>query len=231
MKYNISDYKIKVIVDELGEEYKDLLIERVLADMNELDVDLINPSDLVKLDVTTKYTLQQDRKNQRFNRMSTVTFLMGILYALMGVLYMWWIGYSIRNNPTMMVGFLLVFIGLLVSLCSLIFKYSLKMRPRYYKNHKYIVSPYEIVNKWKEIEALINQLTPEKDSLSLTSMIANLKESRIISDQDQEFINQLLHIRNKAVHSRDIEDSISQTELRSILVRADEVIVKMRKLI
>ena len=24
MKYNISDYKLKVIVDELGEEYKDL---------------------------------------------------------------------------------------------------------------------------------------------------------------------------------------------------------------
>ena len=47
MKYNALDYKLKVIVDELGEEYKDLLIERILDDMHETDADLINPSDLM----------------------------------------------------------------------------------------------------------------------------------------------------------------------------------------
>ena len=54
MKYNISDYRLKVIVDELGEEYKDLLIESILGDMHENDADLINPSDLIRLDVATK---------------------------------------------------------------------------------------------------------------------------------------------------------------------------------
>ena len=45
MKYNISNYRLKGIVEELGEEYKDLLIEHILDDMQEVDADLINPSD------------------------------------------------------------------------------------------------------------------------------------------------------------------------------------------
>ena len=44
MKYNVSDNKLKIIIDELGEEYKDLLIERVLDDTHETDADAINPS-------------------------------------------------------------------------------------------------------------------------------------------------------------------------------------------
>lgn len=65
MKYNISDYKLKVIVDELGEEYKDLLIERILGDMHENDADLINPSDLIRLDVATKSNLRIDKKSAK----------------------------------------------------------------------------------------------------------------------------------------------------------------------
>ena len=90
MKYNFSDSKLKVIVDELGEEYKDLLIEQILNDMNEIDADQINPSDLIRLDVTTKSNLRADRKSQRLNRMSTLISLLGVVYAILGLMIMMW---------------------------------------------------------------------------------------------------------------------------------------------
>ena len=88
MKYNVSDPKLKIIIDELGEEYKDLLIERILDDAHETDADLINPSELIRLDVATKSKLRVDKKMQRQNRLYSTISLLGIMYALLGFMIM-----------------------------------------------------------------------------------------------------------------------------------------------
>lgn len=121
MKYNILDYKLKVIVDELGEEYKDLLIERILGDMHENDADLINPSDLIRLDVTIKSNLRIDKKVQRQNHMFSMISLLGITYALFGLMLMMWseVRDTIRYDSIMMMSFVLTFMGLFVALFSL----------------------------------------------------------------------------------------------------------------
>lgn len=54
MKYNVSNDRIRIILDELGEEYKELLVERLLSEMDEVDVDRINPADLMQLDISTR---------------------------------------------------------------------------------------------------------------------------------------------------------------------------------
>ena len=233
MKYNISDYKLKVIIDELGEEYKDLLIEQILNDMNEIDADQINLSDLIKLDVTIKSNLRTDKKSNLLNRMSTLISLIGVTYAMIGLILMLWseIKDTIRYNNLMMMSFALIFLGLFVALFSLFAKNIIKMRPYYYKNKMFTISSYEIINKWKELEALINQLTPEKEQLSLSSMVLKLEETKIISKEDTIFINQLLNIRNQIVHKQNNDINLSQNELRSILMHIDEVISKMKKLV
>lgn len=233
MKYNISDYKLKVIVDELGEEYKDLLIERILGDMHETDADLINPSDLIRLDVTTKSNLRTDKKVQRQNRMFSMISLLGIIYALLGLMLMMWseLRDTVRYDSIMMMSFVLIFLGLFVALFSLLFKNMVRMRPQYYRGQIHTISPYEVINKWKEIEALVHELTPEEDTLSLSSMVSNLKDTKIISEQDIEIINQLLNIRNQIVHGQDNKYDLSQAELRTILLQADKIISKMKKLV
>ena len=233
MKYNISDYKLKVIIDELGEEYKDLLIEQVLNDMNEIDADQINPSDLIRLDVTTKSNLRIDRKSQRLNRMSTLISLLGVIYALFGLMLMMWseLKDTIRYNNIMMISIVLIFLGLFVAIFSLLFKYMHRIRPHNYKNKRFTISSYEIINKWKEIEALINQLTPEKEQLSLSSMVSNLEETKIISKEDTIVINDLLRVRNQIVHNQNKDFNLPQNELRSIFIQIDEVISKMKKII
>lgn len=233
MKYNISDYKLKVIIDELGEEYKDLLIERILGDMHENDADLINPSDLIRLDVTTKLNLRIDKRVQRKNHMLSMISLLGVIYALFGLMFMMWseVRTTIRYDSLMMISFILTFIGLFVALFSLLFRNMMKTRPQYYRGQNHTISPYEVVNKWKEIEALVHELTPEEDTLSLSSMVSNLKDTQIISEQDIKIINQLLNIRNQIVHGQDNKYSLSQEELRSLLLQTDKIISKMKKIV
>ena len=233
VKYNISDYKLKVIINELGEEYKDLLIERILSDMHENDADLINPSDLIRLDVMTKSNLRTDKKVQRQNRMLSMISILGIVYALVGLMLMQWseVKDIVRYDSMMMMSFVLIFLGLFVALFSLLFKNMGRIRPQYYREKNYTISSYEVINKWKEIEALVHELTPREDTLSLSSMMSNLKDTQIISEQDIEIINQLLNIRNQIVHGQDNKYNLSQEELRAILLQADKIISKMKKLL
>ena len=233
MKYNILDYKLKVIVDELGEEYKDLLIERILGDMHENDADLINPSDLIRLDVTIKSNLRIDKKVQRQNHMFSMISLLGITYALFGLMLMMWseVRDTIRYDSIMMMSFVLTFMGLFVALFSLLFKNMGRIRSQYYRRQSHTISPYEVVNKWKEIEALVHELTPDSETLSLSSMVKNLEDTKIISKQDVEAINQLLKIRNQIVHGPDNKCDLSQAELRTILIQTNKIIAKMKKMV
>ena len=67
MKYRINDSKIKNIVDELGEEYKDLLIKIVLEGNNEVDVDNLLVSDLIKTDIQIKERLRSQNRQRKRN--------------------------------------------------------------------------------------------------------------------------------------------------------------------
>ena len=69
MKYTISEQKAKMIIDELGEEYKDMLIERVLEETNEDDVDKISLSDLIRLDIATKAHLRSNKRVRNIRKM------------------------------------------------------------------------------------------------------------------------------------------------------------------
>ena len=233
MKYNVSDPKLKIIIDELGEEYKDLLIERILDDAHETDADLINPSELIRLDVATKSKLRVDKKMQRQNRLYSTISLLGIMYALLGFMIMLLrqIEETIRYDSLTMISFILIFVGLFVAILSLLFRKMSGIRSQYYRGQNRTISPYEIINKWKEIEALVHELTPDSDTLSLSSMVKNLEDTKIISKQDIEAINQLLKIRNQIVHGSDNKCDFSQAELRTILIQADKIIAKMKKLV
>ena len=232
MKYNIADQKLKFIIGELGEEYKDLLIEQLLDDMHEADADQINPFDLIRLDVAVKSDLRRSKKRRRQNQMFSLLSMIGIIYALLGlVLFMWSeLRSSLRVDSMLMISVLFICIGLFLLLLTSQID-NLMTRSQHYKRQGWSISPYEFVDKWKEVEALITELTPHENTLSLSSMIANLREARIISEQDKEIISYLLLIRNQIVHSRSIKLELSQQELRSILTAADKLISKLKKLI
>lgn len=231
MKYNISDNRLKVIIDTLGEEYKDLLIEKILDELKESDADLINASDLIRLDVSVKASLKTDKKTTRINRMMSLLSSVGIVYALMGLVILMAseLEHTMRDDPMMMGSVVLIVMGLFVALFSLLFKNTSRiMKPPYQRGTKSI-SPYQLINKWKEIEALINELTP-KGIDSLSCMIANLRESGIINHGDEEVINKMLVIRNIIVHEKNPKLPKDE-EIRFSLQQADKLINKLKKLL
>lgn len=65
----------------------------------------------------------------------------------------------------------------------------------------------------------------------MSSMVKNLEDTKIISKQDVEAINQLLKIRNQIVHGLDNKCDLSQAELRTILIQTNKIIAKMKKMV
>lgn len=232
MKYNVSDSKLKGIIDEMGEEYKDLLIEKLLNDMHENDVDLINLSELIQLDITTKSSLREDKKIQQRNYILSSISVIGMLYSLFGLMLMMWsdMKESMHFDALMMMAFVLTFLGLFVSVFSMLLKTVFKFRPKLYQEKSPSTTLYEIINKWKEVELLAYQLTPKEKKLSLSQMIKNLKDIQIISEQDIEVINQLLILRNQIVHCETKDINMSSKEIRTLLIKVDKIISKMKKL-
>ena len=231
MKYNISNDRIRIILDELGEEYKELLVERLLSEMDEVDVDRINPADLMQLDISTKVNLRNGKQIQRRNRMFTMISILGILYAFSGLMFFILNEMEKNSNNLVLISILLIFIGLFISLTSLILRLTNKELFKNARKKPSRVSPYEIIDKWKEVEALVTQLSPESDNLSLNTMIKNLKEANIINENDTIVIYRLMKARNEIVHKNERDYSLSQVELKDLVSDADKVIDKMRKVL
>ena len=229
MKYNISNDRI--ILDELGEEYKELLVERLLSEMDEVDVDRINPADLMQLDISTKVNLRNGKQIQRRNRMFTMISILGILYAFSGLMFFILNEMEKNSNDLVFISISLIFIGLFISLTSLILRLTNKEFFKSTRKKASRVSPYEIIDKWKEVEALVTQLSPESDNLSLNTMIKNLKEANIINENDTIVIYRLMKARNEIVHKNERDYSLSQVELKDLASDADNVIDKMRKVL
>ena len=54
LKYNVTEKKLQVLIDELADEYKEFLIETTLEKTHEIDIDRIPASKLVETDSEIK---------------------------------------------------------------------------------------------------------------------------------------------------------------------------------
>lgn len=230
MKYTISEQKAKMIIDELGEEYKDMLIERVLEETNEDDVDKISLSDLIRLDIATKALLRSNKRVRNIRKMYSYIASFGLVYVLIGVLlilYSLLDDRTLRDNSLQYISVVFILLGLLTTVFSVML---LKKKTKSGYTENKIISEYEIINKWKEIEGLIIQLVPENNKLSLNSMIQQLSDTSIISSEDTEVIKRFLYIRNQAVHMKSTDYTFTQSELKTLFSKTDEIIRKMKKI-
>lgn len=231
MKYNISNKKLELIIDELGEEYKDMLITKTLSNLNEIDVDEITPSELIRVDVEVKKRLNNDNAEYKRNRTLTLISLLGLMYAMIGVIMMMFdeLDKYMFESPTNMIAILCTVIGLFISLMSIFMKlYPLRSRNNFSNN---LLAHYEIISKWKELEAIIIQLTPEENQSTLKKMIDYLEEIKIINTEDCLTINLLLNYRNRLIHSSNEKEVISLKESKELIKKVDDIIQKLKLLV
>lgn len=230
MKYDIENKRINEILDELGEEYKNLLIEKALSQHKEYDVNQINISTLLKLDEKTKESLVTDERQYKRNRYLSILSIIGLFYTLFGLILLIYnqIGDSIKYEPMAMMPLLSIIIGLFATLFSILMKNFPYMS--HYKNKdtsKYF--NYDIVNTWKQIEGLLIQLTPTEENMTLNSMISSLLDLKLLSKDDALSIKKILSLRNQIVHSDNVEKQYTTNEIQSLLSDAHKIIRKLQR--
>lgn len=230
MKYIISNKVKRDIINELGEEYKDIIIEKVLADTMEVDVDQVNVAELMRIDVSVKTKIRQEKRVEKRNRLFRITTSIGLLYTVFGFTVLIFRSFeraNITDNVTM-IGLLLSVFGMVMSALSMLMK-TLPVTTYISRKH-YTESDnmYEIINEWKEIEALLKELVPEK-AISYREMANVLVNSNMISTQDADTIIRLLSLRNTIVHEKEMP--LSNYEIRRLLSLSNQVIEKLRRIL
>lgn len=230
MRYNLENTQISGIVDALGEEYKDLLIEKVLSQFDIYDIDQINVSALIKVDEKAKESLYSDRRKTRRNRMISMLSLLGTIYCFMGLflLFFYEISRSSRFDPTEMFPFLIILIGIFTLLLSFMVRNMSSVFPLYSKEKDASELNYEIIRAWKQIEGLLIELTPANENLTLDGMIENLASLKLLSSEDVVSIKKMLVLRNQIVHSNKSDNYYLTKEVKSLLNDIYKIIKKLQ---
>ena len=221
MKYNICDETTKNLIDSLGEEYKDLLVEVALRESRQYDIQKLDTDKINGIDKKIKYTLKRKTKRFDYTFILSEIGMIGALFALMGLLLPYTSKYVM---PNVELSSTTTSVMAIVGTITTILAYSVSII-MFDKNSQSFVT-YDIVNKWNEIEALIRELSPQSETISLKAMLNNLSEDNIVSADDVELLEQLLRIRNDVVHNK---SSMSRSKCRKLIMQSNPIILKLKR--
>lgn len=232
MKYQVTNRKLIVILNELAEEYKDNLLEATLSSKNEVDIENISISDLIRIDIEIKDHLKNRNRKKKVHKISTSITLLGLIYALLGLMLTIVSDNNshITDSSLHTVAFVCIFAGFIVAVIGLMI--GILLRTQKIQGKQINSSDYEItiINTWRTIESLVYQISPHNDKLSLKSMLNNLEQSNLISKEELKTLNQLLLYRNKILHNAPGRISHSQ-EIHTLLTSAHAIISKLSNMV
>jgi hypothetical protein len=234
MKYYISSKKLQLVVNELGEEYKDLLIEKMLDDYQTTDIDSLPISELLKLDVSIKERLVENKQFKKRKRLYNLLASLGLVYSMLGIFLLFFqeLERSFSTEPMNMLALSFIMIGLFVSFYGIMLK-NITLKRRSYRHVKNdFQNGYEFVSLWKELEGLMIQLSPDNTLSSPSKLIQYLSENKFISEKDESSIKTLLKLRNETVHSTTSPRlELTHEEYSSLVKNIRSIITKLNNLI
>ena len=232
MKYQLTNKNLIQVLNDLGEEYKDLLLETTLRKNNEIDINNVSISELRKIDFEIKDRLKKQTKKSNSMNISFLISLLGMVYSMCGLLFLVLSIYdkSFENTELSNYAILFVVSGIIIALLS---SATRKLTNTILKKAKSKnISNYEIqiINKWNTIEELVYQLSPQHKNLSLKSIFNQLEQLNILSKEELKTLNNLIYHRNIVVHDRfkSIDDSEQITQL---LKDVQKIIDKLSKMV
>lgn len=234
MKYYISSSKLRLVINELGEEYKDLLIEKMLDDYQTTDIDSLPISQLLKLDVSVKEKLVQNKQFERKKYLYKMLSILGLCYSILGAFLLFFqeLESSFPSEPMNILALFFIMIGLFIYFYGLIFKNTTSKTISYHPKKNDSQNSYELVSLWKELEGLMIQLSPDNISSSPSKLIQYLLENNFISSQDADSIRVLLRLRNKIIHRTTFPNvEITYKEYSSLIKNIRNIITKLNNIV
>lgn len=234
MKYYISSKKLQLVVNELGEEYKDLLIEKMLNDYQTTDIDNLPVSELLKLDVSIKERLVQNKQFEKRKRLYNMLASLGLMYSMLGIFLLFFqeLKRSLSTEPMNMLALAFIMLGLFVSFYSIMLKNIILKRRTYHPAKNDSQNGYELVSLWKELEGIMIQLSPDNTPSSPSILIQYLLENDFISEKDENSIRTLLRLRNETVHSTTSSGlKLTHDEYSSLIKNIRYIITKLNNIV
>lgn len=226
MYKNNNEDKIEKYLDDLAEEYKTLLLNRLLEVSG--NIENLNVCDLLRIDNEIKRPFLSEYRRQL--RRKRVFQMSGVLYAIMGimVLSICEIVDSVKSEGMVLFSLVIIFMGVIMILMS-------EMYPNkwYYSNQKVsnnseesrAILEYRVVSAWRELEGFATDIYSENIILPTGSIISSLLNDNYINQKEADFLKDFLKMRNNIVH--DINNNYELDEMRNMLKRVQHIINKL----
>ncbi|WP_405131672.1 hypothetical protein MHB43_08045 [Paenibacillus sp. FSL H8-0317] len=231
-KYDELSASSKIIIDELTEEYKEILILRALEENGYKNLEELQPRDIVIVDEKIKQ--YQSRNNNKKERMIKLLRILGLVYAFLGVCMYFYLNIDISNEPLQMGSMLVGTSGVLIFLVTYLYEYyrnNLRVNKREYRMKQQYFVEYEIIRKWAEIEMLAYKLIEknnvgENNNIPISKLINELISSNVLDDIDKDDFRYVLNLRNNIAHPS--MEGNSQLNIKEGLYKADKIISKLK---
>ena len=232
MNISPNNEKIQKYLDELSNEYKELLFVALLERTKSIDD--ISISDLLRIDNEIKKPLLTGyQKQQRLRRLIISS---GIIYIFSGIGTL--LFYEIIEN-----GFysdriipLMSFIIILVGICFLSMSFILPTNKTFpyrssesSKSEKRNLLAYNVITQWRELEGIVNDLAENNNVSTPRSIIDYLLSNKIIDKEEGDTLKEFLKIRNSIVHLS--EEMYSTDEIKEASSRVSMIIEKLNKIL
>lgn len=231
----IPDPKIEKCLDELADEYKELLFSALVSKSNSRDK--LSVSDLIKIDGEVKRPLFKEYKTQIKRQKAILTI--GILYMFLAIVI--FLGFlfdeSFDSMITINKDFLTVMsitfsvLGCIMSVLSYLFsllaKKAVLIKNRTQKVNIELLE-YIVVIKWRELEGVVNDICSGQTVKTAKSVITFLKDNQLIDQDEYVQLKNFLRLRNNIVHSD--ESNYTAEEIEKAINNIEVIINKCKKI-
>lgn len=234
MNITPSNEKIEKYLDELADEYKELLFNALISRTK--DLDNLSVSELLRLDSEIKKPLFEN--NQRQQRRRRMLQIAGLSYMLFGFIIFF--GYVLFDSRLIygtfdvipLVSAIVGSIGLMIILFSfMIPTISQTSSPKIYskESSKFSIYEYKVVAKWRELEGIVNDISINSSVKAPRSIIEFLSDNKFIDEHEYLSLKEFLKIRNNIVHST--EHTYSIEEIKNSVGEVDKIIEKLKRIV
>lgn len=225
-----NEEKIERYLDDLADEYKELLLKRLLEVSG--TIENLSVSDLLRIDNEIKKPLLADYRRQQ--RRKRVILMAGMLYAIIGIMLLTMLEMvdSLRYDGMTLVALVITFLGLLMSLMSEMLPSS-----KYFSGKHEAINTeddralweYSVVKTWRELEGIAADIYMDSKSTTTSSILSKFSQDNYINKEEAETLREFLKMRNNIVH--DTDNNYKLQDIKDMLKGVQNIINNLKKAI
>lgn len=220
----VVDQKMQAFLDELGDEYKELLL-RELIERTGPGEDL-SISKLISIDNDIKGFMNRKFQMKSYRRFQ----ILGLLYSCMGI-FMYILSeimasfqsanHLTPSNLVQLLSIIIALTGILAYILPILINYTNHGKRQATDK----ATEYEVVAIWKEIEGICNDLSTKNKAITNSSVIQVLSQEKLITEEEREELVSFLRFRNAIVH--DSRHKATNEELKNSIHNALRIVANI----